>query len=69
MFLLEALRLTPDRPVFAFAPDVNTGSKEDTTSSTGRARNLAISLRLARDLNSLKAIANATGSSHKNDFP
>jgi hypothetical protein len=65
----RSTRLTPDREVLGFAPLVNTGSKEATTSTAGMAKNLAISLRLARDLNSLEATANATGSSHKNDFP
>jgi hypothetical protein len=65
----RSTRLTPDRAVLGSAPEVNTGSKEETTSNTGMARNLAISFRLARDLNSFEANAYAIGSSHKNDFP
>ena len=65
----RSTKVTPDRVLLGFAPAVNIGSKEDTTINTGMARNLAISFRLARDLNSLEAIANATGSSHKKDFP
>ena len=62
-------RLLCDRLVLAFAPLSSTGSKEATMSTTGMARNLVISLRLARDLNSFAAIANATGSNQSRDFP
>jgi hypothetical protein len=60
---------TPDNALLALSPLVNAGIKEATTSITGMARNLAISLRLTRDLNSFKANANAVGSNHQKDSP
>ena len=62
-------RVAADRLDLGFAPLVNTGSREDTTMTAGTARNLVISFRRVRDLNSFDAIAKATGSSQSRDFP
>ncbi len=61
--------LTLDSELPVSAPAVNKGSRVEITSKTGIARNLAISLRLARDLSSFEAIANATGLSQSSEFP
>ena len=63
------IKLAPDRKALGLTPTVNIGSKETTTKITGIAKNLAISLRLNRDLSSLEAIADSIGFNHGRDPP